>query len=286
MSARIGLVTCVTLPEPDPDQSLMLDLLNASGVRAELIAWDDTEADPGRFDLCVLRSCWNYHEHPADFLAWCDNAAERTQLLNPAAMVRWNIHKRYLADLEKAGFPIVPTAFVDRGSPLSLPTLLAERGWSDIVVKPCVSAGSARTRRFRDASGADQSSARAFSESLVADTDIMIQPFVASVEDNGERSAIWIGGDAIHAIIKQPRFHDDHEQVSEAQPLLDTEREMLDACAEIAGDPLLYARLDTMRASDGTLMISELELIEPSLFLLQSERAQRRFVEAVIEASA
>ena len=58
---------------------------------------------------------------------------------------------------------------------------------------------------------------------------------------------------------------------------------MLATCLDVVGEGLLYARLDTMRSTEGSLLISELELIEPSLFLLQSEAATTRFVEAVAE---
>lgn len=284
--SRVALVTCLELPEPDPDQDLMLRLLNDAGLEPALVAWDDADADWTAYDLAVLRSCWNYHETPDAFVAWCRRVDAATRLHNSAPVVEWNLHKRYLKELEDAGLPIVPTAFIGREESIRMPDLLRERGWSDIVVKPCISAGSARTRRFRDACGEDQDSALAFSESLVADTDIMIQPFIPSVETGGERAAIWIGGETTHAIVKQPRFHDDIEQVSDAQAVSSAEHDLLKRClAVVQGEPL-YARLDTMRHADGSLLISELELIEPSLFLLQSKGAQACFVEAVRRVSS
>lgn len=285
VTPRVAIVTCVELPEPDPDQDLMLDLLRAADLKPSLVAWDDAGAEWSNYDLAVLRSCWNYHEHPDRFINWCGRAASGTMLLNPAPVVGWNIHKGYLRSLADAGLPVVPTAFVDRGETLDLGAMLSSRGWSDVVVKPCVSAGSARTRRFRDAAGTDASDAAEFAQQLADVTDTMIQPFIRSVETGGERSAVWINGQATHAIVKEPRFHEDDEQVSEAQPVLDAELRLLDAALPLVGEPLLYARLDTMRAEDGSLLISELELIEPSLFLLQSNAAQARFAEAVAHAA-
>ncbi|MEM8757161.1 MAG: hypothetical protein AAGF47_05190 [Planctomycetota bacterium] len=281
----VGIVTCRVLPEPDPDQELMLSELSSAGLSVQLLPWDDESADPAAFDACILRSCWDYHERPDDFLAWCDAAATQTRLLNPPTVVRWNAHKRYLRDLEAAGIPIVPTAFFDRASNSDLASLLDDRSWTDIVIKPCVSAGSARTRRFRDAARTDAANAAAFLAELTTTADTMIQPFMPSVETTGERAAVWIAGQPTHAIVKQPRFHDDDESVSEAVPVTDTERELFDRCLALASEPVLYARLDTMPAADGTPLISELELIEPSLFLLQSEAATRAFVEAVLRAA-
>ena len=280
MPPRVAIATCITLPEPDPDQDLMLDALRGADLETELAAWDDESGDWSGFDLAVIRSTWNYHEHLNAFNQWLDRTSESTLLINPAPIVRWNLHKGYLRELNQAGLPIVPTAFVDANESVELASILEDRKWSDIVIKPCVSAGSARTRRFRDGTTPE---AADFLASITATDDAMIQPFIPSVEDGGERSAIWIAGEATHAIVKQPRFDTDHESVSDAKPVTDAERDMLATCLDVVGEGLLYARLDTMRSTEGSLLISELELIEPSLFLLQSEAATTRFVEAVAE---
>ncbi|MEO1535909.1 MAG: hypothetical protein AAFS11_10190, partial [Planctomycetota bacterium] len=273
-----AIATCVTLPEPDPDQELMLEALSQAGLDVSLAPWDDDTIDWASYDLAVIRSTWNYHEHLDAFKSWLDRASESTLLINPAPIVRWNLHKGYLRELEQAGLPIVPTAFVDANEPTDLASILNDRGWADVVIKPCVSAGSARTRRFADGFKPE---AADFLASITATDDAMIQPFIPSVEDGGERSAIWIAGETTHAIVKQPRFDSDDESVSDAKPITDAESDMLATCLDTVGEGLLYARLDTMRSTDGSLLISELELIEPSLFLLQSEAATRRFAEAI-----
>ncbi|MEO0629094.1 MAG: hypothetical protein AAFY46_00005, partial [Planctomycetota bacterium] len=130
---RVAIATCVTLPEPDPDQQLMLDALTGAGLDASLAAWDDTSVEWASYDLAVIRSTWNYHEHLDEFKTWLDRASESTLLINPAPIVRWNLHKGYLRELEQAGLPIVPTAFVDAHQPADLPSILNDRDWSDIV---------------------------------------------------------------------------------------------------------------------------------------------------------
>lgn len=277
---RVALVTCAVLPEPDPDQELMLGALRSAGLEASMLAWDEDGADPGAFDLCVLRSCWNYHAKPERFLRWIDGAGAKTKLLNPAGVVRWNLHKRYLRDMEAAGLPIVPTAFVDRGSTRSLADTLREREWGDVVVKPCISAGSANTRRFRPG---EHDAGEGFLSELVRDRDVMIQPYLPSVESGGERSVICIDGRATHAIEKSPRFHGQDESVSEAKAVTTDERAMLDRALSLVAEPLLYARLDTMLGPDGQRLISEFELIEPSLFFLQSAQALDAFVGGVVD---
>lgn len=282
MSRRIGIVTCRELPEPDPDQDLMLGALRKAGMDAELLPWDDGSADPSGFDLCVLRSCWDYHRDPDRFMLWVDEAEQRTTLRNPAEVVRWNIHKRYLFDMEAEGLPIVPTAFVDRGEFLPLDTVLAGRGWTDIVIKPCISAGSANTKRFHQS---EYEEADAFLFHHAETRDMMIQPYLPSVESGGERSIIWIGGEATHVIEKHPRFAGQDEQVSDAKPVEADEQELIEKALSLITEPLMYARLDTMLGPSGERLVSEFELIEPSLFLLQSEKALRAFVSAVEKSS-
>ncbi len=283
MSRPVGIVTCKVLPEPDPDQELMMRLLAEAGIEAELYPWDDESIKPGGFELCVLRSCWNYHDDADLFLQWLTLAESKTRVANHPEIVRWNIHKRYLTALEQAGLPIVPTVFVDRENELPLEALLEGRGWDDIVIKPSISAGSANTRRFGAQAFAD---ADAFLLHHTPHRDMMIQPYLKSVETGGERSVIHIDGSCTHVIEKEPRFAEDDESVSDAKPVTDEERDMLDRALTLLPEPVMYARLDTMRADDGSRLISELELIEPSLFLLQSETAQKAFVSAVQHALA
>lgn len=278
MKPRVALVTCRVLPEPDPDQELMLGALREAGLDARMLAWDDAGADPASFDLCVLRSCWDYHTDPERFRRWIDHASAASKLLNPAPVVRQNIHKRYLEDLERAGIPIVPTAFLDRGTDANLGDVLRERGWDDVVVKPCVSAGSANTRRFRPEGHAE---GERFLASLLSTRDMMVQPYFPSVETGGERSVIWIDGSCTHVIEKQPRFHDQDESVSGALPVMPEEAAMTQKALAVVGEGLLYARLDTMRGPRGERLVSELELIEPSLFFVQSPAALRAFVRGI-----
>ncbi|GAB5496363.1 MAG: hypothetical protein Phyf2KO_14430 [Phycisphaerales bacterium] len=278
MSSSVSLVTCRVMPEPDPDQQLMLDLLQEAGLDVSLEAWDDESVEWSRFDLCVLRSTWDYHERPDEFVRWCQGASDVTRLENSVDVVRWNIHKAYLLELESNGLPIVPTAILSQGDMRRLQDVCSEQGWDDVVVKPCVSAGSANTQRFRIG---EFDEGERFLRELASTRDVMIQPFMRSVETGGERAAVMIGGELTHAIEKAPRFHDDDESVSEATQVTDTEREMLESALKCVPGEVLYARLDTMKGNDGELLISELEVIEPSLFLLQSERAQRAFVRAI-----
>lgn len=278
---KIALATCVNLPEPDPDEALLLAALRARGAVAEMLAWDDPRADASAFDLCVIRSTWNYYHALPEFLAWAERTASITALWNPLAVIRWNTHKRYLGDLLARGVPTVPTAWIEQASPRTLRDAVAELGAREVVVKPAVSAASFDTIRVRadDVERADEHVAR-----VLARCDVMVQPYVHSVEGYGERSLVWIDGGFTHAIRKSPRFGGEHESVSEALAIADDERALAERALAAVGNPLLYARIDVARDEHGAPMIMELELVEPSLFLAQSKFALERFADAIMRS--
>lgn len=113
---KIGLVTCVTLPEPDVDEELMLAAFRDAGHEAVMVPWDAPEQP--ECDRLVLRSCWNYPWHVEEFLTWVESRP--CPVLNPPEIVRWNIHKGYLIELEAKGIPIVPSRGCDEESPRQL----------------------------------------------------------------------------------------------------------------------------------------------------------------------
>lgn len=278
---RIALATCKDLPETDPDEELLVRALEERGARVRLLAWDGREhAQPG--ELVVLRSTWNYHLGDVRrFLDWIDRTSQTTTLFNPPAVVRANVRKSYLLDLERRGIAIVPTEIVTGDAPRTVASIREARGWSSVVVKPVVSGGSFLTERF--ALEEDLAGAERFLREALTSRDMMVQEWMPSVDGYGERSLVWLGGALSHAIRKSPRFRGGKEHVSEAVPIADDERGF--ATRVLAGleEQLLYARVDVVRDEANRVRLMELELIEPSLFLLQSPEGAARFVAAIVE---
>lgn len=280
---RVALVTCGTLPELTDDDRPLLAELWALGVEARPAVWDDAAVDWRSFDAAVLRSVWDYHLSPAAFHAWLSRLeALGVPLWNPAAVVRANADKAYLKELEAAGVSVVPTAWVDRR--IRLDDLLAERGWSDAVVKPVVSAGAFRTTRVALGHEGGQ---RALDE-VLAHSGAMVQPFLPEIAAEGEWSFVFLGGKFSHAALKTPRAGDfrvqeDHGgRVRRAEPppgLLIQARDALSACP----GSTLYARVDGVRRG-GSLLVVEAELTEPSLYLSLAPGAARRFAGLIKDA--
>lgn len=271
---KIALATCRILPEPDVDEPILLEALTRAGMEPELAAWDDPAVDWSRFDACVVRSTWNYYEAPADFAGWIKRVDRQTRLINPAQAMLGNIDKRYLLDLAAAGVSIVPTVIFEQGNPAT--GIDAFEG-QPVVVKPIISAGSWRTKRFTPQEFPE---GLTFLNENLEEIAMMIQLYMPSVEHRGESSWAWIDGEITHGVRKSARFDNGYEDVSEAVFPTDEDRAL---CANImrhAPADLTYARIDLIQ-HEGDWLLSELELLEPSLFLKQNPQATDRLVRAI-----
>jgi len=272
----LNIATCRPLPEPDVDEELLLVALQAADIDARMVAWDDAAAWRNPLPTLV-RSTWNYIHAPDVFAAWVHKVAAAAPLWNSAPVLLGNLHKRYLLELAARGVPVTPTELLIRGWSGSLSELCGRRGWHDVVVKPAVGAASFETYRFTSLDAEVDAQTRAFA----TQRDLLVQPYLSSVEDYGERALVWIDGEFTHSVRKTPRFAGGVEVVSEAIGLSAAERVLGTAALAPFAAELLYARVDVAPGLDGHPVVMELELIEPSLFLSQSPQALERLVAAV-----
>ncbi len=271
---KLRIATCMTLPEVDVDEAPLAAALSAANIDAALLAWDDPRVDWDAPTPTLLRSTWNYALDVAGFLAWIDRVARAAKLWNPPDIVHRNLHKRYLLELAARGVPVVPTTLVERGATTDLARIATK-----LVIKPEVGAGSLGARVFT--LPADLEAAHAHLAALTAQGAALVQPYLASVDDYGERSLVWIDGALSHAIRKAPRFAGDTESVTGPFPIADEERAVAEAALAPIADRILYGRVDLARDADGHPVIMELELVEPSLFFVRGPGAVERFVDGL-----
>lgn len=276
---RVGLVTCLQLPEPDPDEVALVAELRLRGHEPVPVAWDGAEQPEG-IEVYVLRSAWNYYHRPFDFLDWVEQTAGVASLVNPPEVVRWNIHKRYLTELARDGVSVVPTRLFSRGSGVDLKRVIGEAGWSRIVIKPAISAASYRTHAFH---ATELDAAQHFANELLSGGDILVQEYLSGYAEPGERSLIWIGGEWTHAVRKKPRFAGESETVLADSPPSPCEIQVGDAAIAPMRGRLSYGRVDLVRAG-GQPLVSEVELMEPSLFFAYGPGSAAKFAR-VIEAA-
>ena len=145
---RIALVTAAAARNLDEDLAPLEAATRAAGASPSIVEWDDAAIDWSVFDLVVLRSTWDYSQRLPEFLRWIDRASPLTTLVNPREVVRWNTDKHYLAQLAKAGVPVVPSTFVEPGEDAgrALDAFLANAS-DEFVVKPSIGAGSRDAQR-------------------------------------------------------------------------------------------------------------------------------------------
>jgi hypothetical protein len=252
--------------------------LAAQGLSAALVAWDDPVVDWSAFRLCVIRATWDYHLRLPEFLAWAEHVASQTELWNPLDLVRWNTHKRYLRDLEVQGVAIVPTVWAPRGTSLDLTALLAERGWARAVVKPAVSASAYATRLVTSETIAE---GQAHLDALLAERDMMIQPFLTLVTTTGERSLVYFDGVLSHTILRDPALGEDTGDKARLIPNDAEEAAFARRIIQAVNGETLYARVDIARDDAGDLRLMELELVEPWLGLDLAPDTATRFAAAI-----
>jgi hypothetical protein len=282
----VTLVTCSAMPEPDVDEQPLLDALAAAGVEARLCAWDDPAVDWGASPLTVVRSTWNYSDDRDGFLRWARaTAAESTVLRNPLTVLGPNTHKSYLATLEQAELPVVPTRWFARGGTPATEDAMRSLPWREIVLKPAIGGGSAGVRAFDLEDDAQVEAASAHARALQARVEVLAQPRLASIVEEGERDVVWIDGECTHTVTKLSRLEGEGEQATTSRAPTEEEvrlvRRVLATVPAYSTQDLLYARVDVARDELGTLRIIELELVEPSLFLTLHEPAMERLVRAL-----
>jgi O-ureido-D-serine cyclo-ligase len=275
MSARVALVSAAGARDLDEDLPPLLAAFGAQGAQAQVAVWDDPKVDWGGFDVALLRSAWDYTERIGEFLQWVGRTASVSRLMNPPEVVRWNCDKHYLRELERAGIAIVPSEFAEPADDPQevLRGFLARHAADSLVVKPAVGAGSRDARRHaRDAHAQILSHMRPL---LGAGRSLLLQPYLPSVDRQGETSLVYIEGTFSHAFRKGPLLPlgasaTDKlfatEEITSRTPGAD---ELALGAAILAAIPfrdLLYARIDLIRGAGGEPRVLELELTEPSLY--------------------
>ena len=293
MTSRIAVVgtepSFYSELDADVDSPLLTAALRRRGATAEMVSWRDGTVDWATFDVAVLRSPWDYPLHPEEFSAWLDRAEAATTVLNPPALVRWNMDKRYLAQLALAGVPVVPTSYHEDEA--SLRSGLAQTDEEHVVVKPAVGAGSLHTGLFAREDPALLEPARA---AIAAGGTVLLQPEVEELSAGAEKAVYLVDGTVTHAISKgallerggglRGGVYQEHPEivgVSTAETAL--AEQVLAAVAAVTGQGIpLYARVDMVDSGRFGLVLLEAELFEPTFNLHLVPEVTALLAEAVL----
>lgn len=280
---RIALVTCERPTERDTNFDFIAAALRRRGAAAEAPKWTDPGVDWSGFDLVAISSTWDYHTQPDRFRQWLAEVDAASRLRNPRDLVEWNMDKRYLSELETAGVPTIPTIWTQPGEEDSAVAAIADSGWDRVVIKPVIDLGAERLARVE--------STLAPRILAAMDQPGMVQPYLGSLEREGEISLVFVAGELLHGLRKlpergdfrvQPQYGGTHEAIEPDPAAIEIARA---AIAAAPAEPL-HARVDLVRDDAGGLRLIELELIEPNLYIDVAPAGAERIARALLAAAA
>lgn len=264
---------------------LLKEALERLGLSVNRTYWDDPNYDWRQTRAIVFRTIWDYFERFDEFWPWLQAVQDKTQLINSMALIKWNIDKAYLLDLAEKGIPVVPSVLVKKGETRMLSDIAAQNDWTDLVVKPTIAGGGYLTYKYRHA---DLIQSQAQFDTLVAERDMLVQGYISSITEKGEASLMVFGGEFTHSILKRAkpgdfRVQDDfggsvHPYAHHPEEVALAQRVMAQCSAVPA-----YGRVDIVWNEQNQPMVSELEIIEPELWVRNAPWAADHFAKAIAQ---
>ena len=268
------------------DDGLLQKEFERQGISSVRVDWARKDVDWSQYKCVVFRTTWDYFDRFEEFSQWLDAVSKQTKLCNPYSMIKWNMDKHYLKDLESKGVPVTPSRFVEKGSTLNIEDAILKSEWGELVIKPCVSGAARHTYRVSKSNAGE---VETLINKLLKHESFVYQPFLESVLTQGEDTLMLFDGKFSHAIRKlaKPgdfRVQDDHGgTVHDYQP--DAEQiEFAEKAMAVCSTLPSYGRVDMVRDNQGKLALMELEMIEPELWLRKHPPSAKLFAESIAKA--
>ena len=289
----VTLVTCRAYYEPDKitpyiqnilyEQELLKSSLEAQGLKVNVTFWDNPSYKWQETKSLLFRTVWDYFERFDEFWEWLEQVKTKTKLINSYELIKWNIDKHYLRDLKNNGIQVVPTYFADRGNNICLQEIANLNDWKHIVIKPAISASAFNT--YKITNDEIEQKEQLFHE-LLQTHDMLVQPFFPTISELGEASLMVFGGKFTHAILKKAKAGDFRVQddfggtvhdYNPTQEEIKFAEKVFQSCTSLP----IYGRVDIVWDSNKHIYLSELEIIEPELWIRNRPESANKIAEAV-----
>ncbi len=262
------------------------------GWQTQLVSWKSQQIHWHDYDAVIIRSPWDYQDDANQFLTVLANIEASSAILdNSLAIVKWNIDKIYLQSLADNGVTIVPTLWAKNFVASDFLKFFQHFKCEQLVIKPRISANADNTFWLKKQVSQKQLNQL---QVIFGESEFIVQPFMASVIDEGEYSLFYFNGNYSHAILKTPKANDFRVQeehggrlkaIEPEAKLLVQAQQSLAAIDKAIQEIPLYARVDFVRYGN-EFALMEAELIEPSLYFNMDDLSAERFVAAFIERQA
>lgn len=285
MGPHILLATSADDPAITASDRLYAEALERRGCRVAGAPWDGPRGAFAGADAVVLRSTWGYFRALDDFKAWTEAMAAATRLFKSLDLVRWNLRKDYVEKLAAAGVR-VPRSFVVPCEVSAIGRVFDETGWAQAVVKPASGASGHSVELLQCATLAAQVAGLA---EEARQAGVVVQEFLPEIAE-GELSLVYFDGVFSHAIRKRPppgefRSNSRYKPTRTAETPRSEITQQGVACLAALPEMPLYARVDGV-VRDGVLIVIEVEVLEPALFMEFDPLSAERFAEATIKRLA
>ena len=289
----ITLLTCRTYYKPDNvtpyiqnillEQELLKSAFEAQGLKVDIAYWDNPTYEWQETKSVFFRTIWDYFERFDEFWEWLEQVKTKTRLINSYELIKWNIDKHYLKDMSSWGIETVPTYFADKGCNMKLHEIAKRNQWKDLVIKPAISASAFKT--YKILANEIQANEKLFN-SLVQERNMLVQPYFETITQLGEASLMVFDGKFTHAILKkaQPgdfRVQDDFGGTVHNYIPTKAEINFAEKVFETCKTKPVYGRVDIVWDNDKNFYLSELEIIEPELWIRNYPKCAERIAEAV-----
>lgn len=289
----ITLLTCRAYYKPDNvtpyiqnillEQELLKSAFEAQGLKVDITYWDNPSYEWQQTKSVLFRTVWDYFERFDEFWDWLEQVKNKTRLINSYELIKWNIDKHYLRDLKNNGIQVVPTYFADRGNNICLQEIANLNDWKHIVIKPAISASAFNT--YKITNDEIEQKEQLFHE-LLQTHDMLVQPFFPTISELGEASLMVFGGKFTHAILKKAKAGDFRVQddfggtvhdYNPTQEEIKFAEKVFQSCTSLP----IYGRVDIVWDSNKHIYLSELEIIEPELWIRNRPESANKIAEAV-----
>lgn len=289
----ITLLTCRAYYKPDNvtpyiqnillEQELLKSAFEAQGLKVDITYWDNPTYEWQETKSVLFRTIWDYFERFDEFWEWLEQVKTKTRLINSYELIKWNIDKHYLKDLSSWGIETVPTYFADKGCNMKLHEIAKRNQWKDLVIKPAISASAFKT--YKILANEIQANEKLFN-SLVQERNMLVQPYFETITQLGEASLMVFDGKFTHAILKkaQPgdfRVQDDFGGTVHNYIPTKAEINFAEKVFKTCNTKPVYGRVDIVWDNDKNFYLSELEIIEPELWIRNYPKCAERIAEAV-----
>ena len=258
--------------------------LDQAGITAVPTPWTahvDDASGLRDFARVLPLLAWGYHFDHARWLRACATwQREGIALANPAGVLAWNSDKRYLSELAARGVAIPATTFTNQLQQDVVERVFDQTGADELIIKPAISGGAWKTVRVRRGDVIDE----------VVGTTMLVQPYLPTIEHEGETSLLYFGGRLSHVVNKRPvagEFRVQEEFGGQYRVLDDPPVGAVALAEQVLaaiGAPLLYARIDVIPDADGRWLLMEAELIEPDFYLGNDPAQGAGFARAMRDA--